>query len=109
MYICKYICKSLSLGVPVMPANAPCCNCPGRMRECVLPLEGPANGCYKNANGRYQDFASFRDLYEQYCLAKKTVDPANWSYGSCPDNVPKVTPEECECHVFRHVCWVHVC
>ena len=58
-----------------MPANAPCCNCPARIRECVLPFDGPANGCYKNANGDYQDFASFRDLYEQYCLAKKTVDP----------------------------------
>ena len=90
-----------------MPANAPCCNCPGRMRECVLPSKGPVNGCYKNANGRYEDFASFRDLYEQYCLAKKTVDPANWSYGSCP----KIVPGGCECHVFSHVvgCTCDVC
>ena len=90
------VCPSPPTGVPTLPTNAPCCDCPGRMRECVLPETGPANGCYKNAAGLHKNYASFRLLYEEYCLQSKTVDPANWSYGNCPDGVPMVPPPGCK-------------
>ena len=81
----------LDQGVPVLADNAPCCNCPGRMRECTVPEGANSEGCYRNAQGLHKDYASFRILYEEHCLQRKGVDPKGWTSGPCPDDVPMLT------------------
>ncbi|XP_070174876.1 mucin-5B-like isoform X2 [Littorina saxatilis] len=85
-------CQRNTARVPVMPSNPPCCPCPGSLVECILPQNGPANGCYVSSRGFAKNYEQFRYLYEEYCLAGKTVNPSRWKYGKCPSFLPTEPP-----------------